>query len=129
MRTLVSAQVREYLEHLAAVAPEHHDELGALMDYLDQHRHGAVLPDVRWKIQQSRYRTITGELRTEPPFPPYRVLFAMDNHERWLYYLVAGNKAAGPHVGNAWYDVWVPVADAFIDHWLKNEQPDTDRTW
>ena len=114
----VTPQVDDYLAKLSVRCPADRAQLDALMDYLDAHGHGSVLPDVGWKIQQSRYRVITGELRVEDPERSYRILFAMDPDERWVHYLVAGNKSVGSHQGNAWYDAWVPVADAYLEVFL-----------
>ncbi len=113
-------QVDAYLERLAINRPPHHAELRILREHLEQHRHGSAFPEVVFRIQRSGHYPLMGELRASDPLPPYRILFIMDPAETHLLYLFAGNKGAGPYQGNAWYDAWVPVADAFIDkYWTE----------
>lgn len=115
-------QVMRYLQQLAHQRPDHYREIRVLFEFLEQHRHGAAFPEVVAPIAQSRHYPLMGEVRASKPFPPYRVLFSMDPGETRLIYLVAGNKGEGLYQGDAWYDAWVPVADAYMDEYSTQSQ-------
>jgi hypothetical protein len=116
-------QVIQYLAALGSRQPTHLEEIKSLRRFLEVHRHGATVPEVRWKNQQSKHFPLIAEVRASDPFPPYRILFIMDSAETRLLYLWAGNKGVGPHQGNDWYDAWVPVADAFVDQYWPTQPP------
>lgn len=85
------------------------------LDYLQEHGRGAVLPDVRHRIQTSRRFPDMSEVRVNSDDDHvYRVLvgFGPDGVPALL---LAGNKAG---VGNRWYDQNVPVADGHFDTYL-----------
>jgi len=83
--------------------------------YLEEHGRAAALPDVRHRIQTSAHFPEMSEVRVDfDDGQIYRVLVGFGPDDRPAL-LLAGNKAG---VGNAWYDMHVPVADTRFDAYL-----------
>jgi hypothetical protein len=93
------------------------ERAGTDIMYLVQEKHEAVLPQVRWRIAQSKFADIMGEIRTHRPGDDafIRTLFVMPADESVCALLVMGDKNSGEEnaaTGNDWYDKAVPIADA-----------------
>ena len=95
-------------------------ELGGGLDYLTEHGRGAVLPDVRHRIQISRHFPNMSEVRTKHGTLVLRALTCFVHDDQTLLICVGGDKATwAQHKTSDWYDVFVPVADAVVDLYLQ----------
>lgn len=116
---------RPWLQSLpAAVAAKVVDGL----EYLREHGRGAVLPDVRHRIQTSRHFPDMSEVRADQLVDTrhyvMRVLVCFVDDDRTLLVCVAGNKDRyQERVGHDWYDDYVPAADQVVDNYKKGALP------
>ena len=93
------------------------------LDYLAEHGRGAVLPDVRHRIQISRHFPDLSEVRTDHIADGrrwlMRVLVCFADQDSMLVVCLGGNKAGyEARTGRDWYDDHVPVADQIVDRYL-----------
>jgi hypothetical protein len=100
-------------------------QLEAGIAYLLDHGRGAVLPDVRHRIQISKHYPNTSEVRVLHRANPHdfiiRLLTCFTDNDNTLLVLIGGDKAAWTRRHNTdWYDHAVPVADHIIDWYLTN---------
>ena len=108
---------------LATVPTLAASELGGGIAYLAEHGRGAVLPDVRHRIQTSRHFPNMSEVRAKHGALVLRALTCFVHEDQILLICVGGDKAEWARQKTSdWYDVFVPVADAVVDHYLQ-EQP------
>lgn len=94
------------------------------IEYLREHGRGAVLPDVRHRIQQSSHFPDMSEVRADQVLGDrrfvMRVLVCFVDDDRTLLVCVGGNKHGyEERVGRDWYDDYVPVADRVADSYKK----------
>jgi len=99
-------------------------ETSAAVQYLREHGRGAVLPDVRHRIQTSRHFPDMSEVRVnaivEGRSYSIRVLTCFVDQDRGVLACVGGDKEGyTARTGSDWYDDYVPVADQVIDHYLR----------
>jgi hypothetical protein len=93
--------------------------------YLLEHGRGAVLPDVRHRIQISKHFPTMSEVRVLHHANPHdlilRLLTSFVDADNTLLVLVGGDKAAWQRKNNSdWYDHAVPVGDHIISWYLTN---------
>ncbi len=84
------------------------------IQYLLEVKRSAVLPQVGWRIAQSAYPGLTGEVRSHVPGREafVRTLFAMPPDESVCVLAVMGDKNSDYGAqGNEWYDLAVPMLD------------------
>jgi hypothetical protein len=94
------------------------------VEYLREHGRGAVLPDVRHRIQTSRHFPDMSEVRADQLVEDrrfvMRVLVCFVDEDRTLLVCVGGNKDRyQERVGRDWYDDYVPAADQVVDSYTK----------
>ena len=94
------------------------------IEYLREHGRGAVLPDVRHRVQTSRHFPDMSEVRTDLTVDGrwfvMRVLVCFVEKDRVLLVCVGGNKYGYEERGGRdWYDDYVPVADLVVDSYKK----------
>lgn len=113
-----SPQFRQALEHLHAADREAFAGLRAAIWYLNEHRRGALAPDVKWKLAQSAFGPNSGEIRwsnpeyqAERPRKAWRGLFVTNATGEWLLFTVLGNKAIHQAGSAAWYDINTAESD------------------
>lgn len=88
--------------------------------YFEQFGRSAVEPDVKHRIQTSKYYPDMSEVRvTVDPRQVFRVLVCFGTGDQPVA-LVGGNKAG---IGNAWYLQAVPLADAAFAAYLAVDKP------
>jgi hypothetical protein len=102
----------------AAVATE----IASGIDYLCEHGRGAVLPDVRHRIQASRHFPEMSEVRidysTDGRRYLMRVLTCFADADTTVILCLGGNKDRyETRTGRDWYDDHVPVADLIVDNY------------
>jgi hypothetical protein len=93
------------------------------VDYVCEHGRGAVLPDVRHRIQTSRHFPDMSEVRTDDTVDGkrwvMRVLVCFVDRDTTLLACLGGNKAGyEERTGRDWYDDHVPVADQIVDRYV-----------
>jgi hypothetical protein len=94
--------------------------IASALDYLFEHGRGAVLPDVRHRIQISRHYPNMSEVRVAHDQAAFRVLTCFVHQDQTLLVCVGGDKAAwARRKSSDWYDVFVPIADAVTDLYLQ----------
>ena len=108
----------EVARRVVVERPEIWARLEQATDYLIEFGQQAVAPDVEWYIAQSAFGPHSGEIRwpdpetqQDHPNDAWRGLFVAAVDYSWILFTVLGNKAAGSHRGNAWYDLAVPQSD------------------
>ena len=94
------------------------------IEYLREHSRGAVLPDVRHRIQTSRHFPDMSEVRADQLVGArrfvMRVLVCFVDEDRTLLVCIGGNKDRyQERVGRDWYDDYVPAADRVVDNYRK----------
>jgi len=94
------------------------------IEYLREHGRGAVLPDVRHRIQISRHFPDMSEVRADQLADGHRfvmrVLVCFVDEDQTLLICIAGNKDGyEERTGRDWYDDYVPVADQVVDTYHK----------
>jgi hypothetical protein len=94
--------------------------LASALDYLFEHGRGAVLPDVRHRIQTSRHYPNMSEVRVSHGQAVFRILTCFVHDDQTLLVCVGGDKAGWARKKTTdWYDVYVPIADAVTDLYLQ----------
>jgi hypothetical protein len=93
------------------------------LGYLCDHGRGAVLPDVRQRIQKSRHYPDMSEVRADRVVGErryvVRVLTCFVEDDRILLVCVGGDKEGyQPRTGRDWYEDYVPAADQVVDAYL-----------
>jgi len=90
----------------------------AAVRYLAEFGRSAVAPDVKWRLEVSRYRADSGEVRwpdpeyqDEHPGQAWRGLFVAATDMSWIIFTVLGNK----HGADDWYDRFVTESDAVAE--------------
>jgi hypothetical protein len=91
--------------------------------YLCEHGRGAVLPDVRHRIQTSQHYPDMSEVRVDKIDDgrryAVRVLTCFVDDDRTLLVCVGGDKEGyEARTGRDWYDDYVPVADHVVVRYL-----------
>jgi hypothetical protein len=99
-------------------------EIATGIDYLCEHGRGAVLPDVRHRIQTSRHYPDMSEIRADQTVDSrrylMRVLTCFADADTTVVVCLGGNKDGyEARTGRDWYDDHVPVADLIVDHYRK----------
>ena len=94
------------------------------IEYLREHGRGAVLPDVRHRIQTSRHFPDMSEVRADQLVGGrrfvMRVLVCFVDEDQTLLVCIGGNKDRyQERVGRDWYDDYVPAADQVVDSYRK----------
>ena len=94
------------------------------IEYLREHGRGAVLPDVRHRIQTSRHFPDMSEVRTDQLVGArrfvMRVLMCFVDNDQTVLVCVGGKKDGyAERVGRDWYDDYVPAADQVVDSYRK----------
>ena len=94
------------------------------IEYLREHGRGAVLPDVRHRIQTSRHFPDMSEVRADQLVGGrrfvMRVLVCFVDGDQTLLVCIGGNKDRYPErMGRDWYDDYVPAADRVVDSYKK----------
>ena len=94
------------------------------IEYLRERGRGAVLPDVRHRIQSSRHFPDMSEVRADLLVDGrrfvMRVLVCFVDEDQTLLVCVGGNKDRyQERVGRDWYDDYVPAADRVVDSYKK----------
>ena len=94
------------------------------IEYLREHGRGAVLPDVRHRVQTSRHFPDMSEVRADRLVDGrrfvMRVLVCFVDEDRTLLICIGGNKDRYPErMGRDWYDDYVPAADRVVDSYKK----------
>jgi len=97
------------------------------IEYLREHGRGAVLPDVRHRIQTSRHFPDMSEVRADQLVAGrrfvMRVLVCFVDEDQTLLICIGGNKDRyQERVGRDWYDDYVPAADQIVDSYKKGAQ-------
>ena len=98
--------------------------LEAGIKYLLEHARGAVLPDVRLRIQESAHFPDLAEVRVDDTFDgarrSYRVLACFVEEDLSLLVCLGGDKHGfEAKFGRSWYSEFVPVADRIVDDFIK----------
>lgn len=134
-RLLLSVQFNATALDIGERRPDVATALGPVLTYLVEHGRQAAGPDVEWHIRTSRYQSHSGEIRwpdpqlqSEYPNDAWRGLFVAATDTRWILLTLLGNKAVGPHQGNAWYDQAVPVADQIAADYIAHHALDNAPT-
>jgi hypothetical protein len=111
MRVWAVEYTDEFGSWYEALTEEDQDAIISRVALLEQHGPGLGRPSVD-NIHQSRHSNMK-ELRAERAM---RVLFAFDPRRAAILLIGGhkGNTAASPK-WNAWYDQYVPIADALLD--------------
>ena len=102
------------LEQLHATDSELFETVAADIGYLLRLKRAAELPQVRWRIAQSEFPDVTGEVRSHLAGRPefVRTLFVMPEDESICLFAVLGDKnTAEGAQGSEWYDSAVPLLD------------------
>jgi len=112
---------RPWLESLPGVVAA---KVADGIEYLREHGRAAVLPDVRHRIQISRYFPDMSEVRADQIVGTrrfvMRVLVCFVDEDRALLVCVGGNKDRYlERAGRDWYDDYVPVADRVVDSYRR----------
>ncbi|MGC8512351.1 MAG: hypothetical protein ACP5P1_04830 [Acidimicrobiales bacterium] len=94
------------------------------IEYPRDHGRGAVLPDVRHRIQISRHFPDMREVRADQLVDGHRfvmrVLVCFVDEDQTLLVCIAGNKEGyEERTGRDWYDYYVPVANQVADIYEK----------
>lgn len=99
---------------LRRIDPELFEIVAADITYLLRLKRSAELPQVRWRIAQSEFPEVTGEVRSHIAGRTefVRTLFAMPEDESACLFAVMGDKnTSRGALGNDWYDRAVPLLD------------------
>lgn len=99
-------------------------EISGAIRYLQEHGRGAVLPDVRHRIQSSRHFPDMSEVRVNATVDGrryvIRVLTCFVDQDRALLVCIAGDKEGyATRTGHDWYEDYVPVADQVADEYFR----------
>lgn len=105
---------QDSLVQLRATDVELFEVVAADLEYLLRLKRAAELPQVRWRIAQSAFPDVTGEVRSHitglGEF--VRTLFVMPEDESICVLALMGDKNATEGAqGNDWYNVAVPLLD------------------
>ncbi|MHB8296886.1 MAG: hypothetical protein ACYDH5_20215 [Acidimicrobiales bacterium] len=99
-------------------------ETSAGLRYFQEHARGAVLPEVRHRIQASRYFPDMSEVRVNITVDgrryAIRVLTCFVDEDRVLLACIGGDKEGYVvQTGHDWYDDYVPIADQVVEVYLR----------
>lgn len=108
----------QFISWLATLTKQERAVVDDGLEYLNQFGREAALPDVRHRIQTSRHFPDMSEMRVECGRRYLRVLVAFASADT-LVVLVGGDKT---NLGNAWYDLAIPLADELFDKYLDAHQ-------
>lgn len=114
MRVIRTRLFDDSVKQLRAADPELFEVVAADIGYLLRVKRAAELPQVRWRIAQSAFPDVTGEVRSHIPGHPefVRTLFAMADDESICVLAVMGDKNTSEGAqGGEWYDRAVPLLD------------------
>ncbi len=92
--------------------------------YLLEHGRGAVLPDVRLRIQESAHFPDLAEVRVDGHFEgewrAYRVLTCFVEDDKSMLICIGGDKHKFENdEKRSWYSEYVPVADAIVNRFIE----------
>jgi len=114
MRVVRTRLFDDSVKQLRVADPELFEIVAADVGYLLRVKRAAELPQVRWRIAQSAFPDVTGEVRSHIAGRQefVRTLFAMPQDESICVLAVMGDKntATGAQGGD-WYDHAVPLLD------------------